>query len=1000
MIGRTFSHYRILESLGEGGMGEVYIAEDTHLGRRVAIKFPSVMRDEHHYHARFLREARAVSMLNHPNIATIYDYGETDEGQPFLVMELVKGPTLSDLLREHGLTLKRAVEIIEAVAEALTEAHSKGIVHRDIKPTNVVLTERGVPKVLDFGLAKQTEEEHVQASNPEAKTLLATKTRSGAILGTPLYLSPEQATGAPVDARSDIFALGALLYECIAGRPPFDGASVIEIVAEVIHAEPPPPSLLNKTVPVELDKVALKALEKKPDARYQSVEEMLKELHEVDSLLEENSHVRTQVIASPRGTGQASALMTISEIIQRPRLSIAALLMGLLAVGLIIGGILYLRRPTAHQTTAEAKRWYVAGVNALREGSYYQASKALEKAVAADDDYALAHASLAEAYMELDYLDRAKDEMLRVASLMNGRTAFTQEDSLYINAVTAYVRRDFGAAIKSYLEIARLKPNDPQGYVDLGRAYESSEDAKKAVESYIKATTLDQQYATPFVRVGILYGRQQELASANATFNKAEEIYQALGNVEGRAEVLFQRGALSLRLGKMEDARTQLQQTLDIARATGNLPQQIKAMLQLVYVSQNRGDSAAAQQLASDAINLAQANGMENLTARGLVDLGSVFFLKNEYAEAEKYFKQALDLAERYRARRNEARALLMLGNMRIMQGNVEEGAKYVEQALAFYQQAGFRQEAARALTVLARANRQRGDYDGALNAFQQLLDIAEKVDDPSQKALSHEGIGTVLGRQERYTDALAHFKQSCAIYKSLNSQQGLSNSLLNQSAMLWQAGRIDEARSALAEAARVAEQMGDAGKINAAEAKLISAEMALSERRFADAKTEAKQALSALSAQPSVIEAKWVSGLALALSGTKREGRALCEEALKMATDARDPWFISTARLALAQAMLEEREAEGALTNALQAQEIFARTGQTASSWLAWLLAARASRLAGKGEKANEYAARANESLAALQQKWGVESFNTYLTRRDVQFFRKQLSEEFAVER
>jgi len=233
VIGQTVSHYRILEILGEGGMGVVYLAEDTHLARRVALKF--LTSSDHQYRARFLREARAVSALSHPNIAAVFDYGETADQQPYIVMELVKGKTLSKLLREGGLTLAQAVEFTAAVAEALSEAHREGIVHRDIKPSNVIVTERGKVKVLDFGLVKQLLEEPSRSSDPEARTLYAVHTRSDVIVGTPLYLSPEQASGKPVDGRSDLFSLGALLYECIAGQSAFSGSSVLEIGAQVIH---------------------------------------------------------------------------------------------------------------------------------------------------------------------------------------------------------------------------------------------------------------------------------------------------------------------------------------------------------------------------------------------------------------------------------------------------------------------------------------------------------------------------------------------------------------------------------------------------------------------------------------------------------------------------------------------------------------------------------------------------------------------------------------------
>jgi len=196
MIGETISHYRVIEKIGEGGMGVVYLAEHTLLGRRVAIKTLTVSGTENrHFHSRFLREAQAVSKLSHPNIANIYDYGETDDGRPYIVMELVEGKTLSELLREHTLTIARAIEIVQQIAGALSEAHRHGIVHRDIKPSNIAINERGVVKVLDFGLAKHVvlpAAIGVETANPSA---MHTQTREGIIVGTPLYLSPEQALG-------------------------------------------------------------------------------------------------------------------------------------------------------------------------------------------------------------------------------------------------------------------------------------------------------------------------------------------------------------------------------------------------------------------------------------------------------------------------------------------------------------------------------------------------------------------------------------------------------------------------------------------------------------------------------------------------------------------------------------------------------------------------------------------------------------------------------------
>jgi serine/threonine protein kinase len=293
MIGQTVSHYRIVEKIGEGAMGVVYLAEDTHLGRRVAVKFLSAAHD-HHYRARFLREARAISMLSHAHVAIVHDYGETGEGQPFIVMEYIKGQTLSQLLLQSALTIRRAVEIIESVAEALGAAHNQGIIHRDVKPSNVLVDEAGQVKVLDFGLAKQIYENPLQGISPDAKTLLEARTGSNVVVGTPLYLSPEQATGATVDARSDLFALGTLLYECLTGKPAFAGGSILEIGAQIIHFNPLPPSSINERVTPELDRIALKALEKRPEMRYQSASEFAADLRMSRISLNDKSGHRTQ----------------------------------------------------------------------------------------------------------------------------------------------------------------------------------------------------------------------------------------------------------------------------------------------------------------------------------------------------------------------------------------------------------------------------------------------------------------------------------------------------------------------------------------------------------------------------------------------------------------------------------------------------------------------------------------------------------------------------------
>jgi serine/threonine protein kinase/Tfp pilus assembly protein PilF len=1006
MIGQTISHYRILDQIGEGGMGVVYEAEDTRLGRRVAIKIPSAAPDSQSHHARFLREARSISALSHAHIATLFDYGELPDGRPYIVMELVNGRELGDLLRSEELSISRAVEIIAEVAEALCEAHRHGIIHRDIKPSNVIINERGVVKVLDFGLAKLIGEDNEIDHN--AATLAGLKTRSDVMLGTPLYLSPEQAKAAPVDGRSDLFSLGALLYESVAGRPAFSGATVVEIAAQVLHVNPLPPSQFNRLVPPELDRITLKAIAKRPEERYQTAEEFIADLRALSFHFSELDDTRTPSMTSyssgayHTNAHRATSLTTLSDNLRRPRLSIATVLIGVAVLVVGAWGASRLLRPTPHQPGVEAQAAYDLGTNLLRAGAYNQARTHLRYATELDGKFVLAHARLAEVLTELDNADSAKDAMLRADSHAVERDNLSPVDALRFDAIRATITGDYARAVHGYQEIARRLPDRTDTYVDLGRAYEKMEKTKEAIESYVEATNRDPKHATAYLRIGILYARQGNLASANAAFDTAEKIYKEFVNNEGQTEVLYRRGYLLRTIGKLDEARAQLEQALQMAKAGGNVAQRINTLLQLSAVATNKNDAAGAQRYAREAVELAQQNDMGNLVALGNVDLGVTFLAKNKYAEAEQYLRQGLEFARRYNARRYEAKALINLGSLYIKQGKTDEGMRYVEEARSFYQSGGYRKEEAQALALLGRAKRQKGNYAEALADFQQVLELSQQVGDPTLIATAHTEMGNVLAHQENYLDALHHFEAGYKIEKSLGLEIITPYSLHNRSEMLWRLGRYEEARDVLNQAVAIAGKPNEKDQELLAHSYLTQANMALSENRFGEAQAKSEQALSAAgdSNKPLAAEAKRTLGLAQISAGATARGKLLCEEAVETAKHTGDPWLISCSLLALAKAQLANGDASGALASAQEAQASFARAGQKVSEWRAWFVAARASHRAGDLEAARDYASRATNLLAELQQKWGAEAFNVYQARPDVQLCRKQLGELSAVVR
>lgn len=323
MIGNTVGHYRITARLGAGGMGEVFLAEDTRLDRKAAIKFlPADMAGDANRRQRFLTEAKAASALNHPHVCVVYDVGETDDGLPFIAMEFVEGQSLGGLVGQGLPEIPRVVEIAVQVADAIDAAHSRRIVHRDIKPENISINERGEVKVLDFGLAKRMLED---STDSLGTTVNLQQTQEGQVLGTPRYMSPEQALGKAVDHRSDLFSLGSVIYFLLTGRPPFAGANMGEVLDNVVHRQPEAIARFHYEVPPELERITLKLLAKQVDRRYQSARDLLVDLKNLQRDFHDSpTHslaAATPPAPTPKEIAESDIVITYANLDDRPVMS-------------------------------------------------------------------------------------------------------------------------------------------------------------------------------------------------------------------------------------------------------------------------------------------------------------------------------------------------------------------------------------------------------------------------------------------------------------------------------------------------------------------------------------------------------------------------------------------------------------------------------------------------------------------------------------------------------
>ena len=710
MIGTTVQHYRILDRIGAGGMGEVYRADDLRLGRPVALKFlPPSLQSDPESRARLLNEARAASMLRSPNIAVTYDIGESD-GRDFIVMEFVEGELLSSRVAKGALATREAIETGIQVADALDEAHTRGIIHRDIKSANLIRTERGLVKVLDFGLAKFV------AGQAAADVTRQQMTLAGTVVGTVSYMAPEQALGKTVDGRADLFSLGVVLFEMLTGHVPFAGTTPTEIIDRILHEDAPPVSRFVSAVPTSLDAIVARALEKAPEFRYQLARDIHNDLKGVAAELDAGPLRSSRMAAAVlRRVESSVAVMTFANITREP------------ADDWIGTGI-------AETVSSDLKN--VHGLTVIGRARVYDALRNLSSDAHLNDSLAIdigrrlgATWVIVGGYQRLggmvritaNFVDVATGE-LRGTVKVDGKIEdiFALQDRIVYElsqglnlalqgSEVAGIEKRETRSVEAYESYAR-------GMMNLRQATRESID--RAIAAFEDATRHDPEYCDRVGgALGGAYGLKGSFLSINEMLHKAIELERrALAIDPDFSDAHIWLGSALLALGKSDEAIVSIKEAIRLEPDNGQAHQGLARALWV-----GKGLFAEAIPEFDRAIELNPEAGYSYL------QLSMLLAWEGHYDRAEEICRRAVELQEQY-----------ISGNAGLQIVGAHSRLGYVHYL--------------------------RGRYDEALRAYEREMAFVSSGDHALRERTQIElnvKIGTVYHRQGRTDDAGRHFDRA-----------------------------------------------------------------------------------------------------------------------------------------------------------------------------------------------------------------------------------------------
>jgi non-specific serine/threonine protein kinase len=797
MIGKIVSHYKIIEELGRGGMGVVYRAEDLKLGRTVALKFlPRESTSDPEAKERFVQEAKAASALDHINICTVHEIDEDDDGRLFIAMACYDGGSLRSRIEQGQLGIEESLRVAVQIADGLARAHEGEIVHRDVKPANIIITGRGEVRIIDFGLAKLA-----------GKTRL---TRAGTTLGTIGYMSPEQALGEEVDRRSDIWSIGVILYEMLTGRPPFKGDFDQAVIYSILNEAPEPVTGLRSGVPMELERIIGKCLEKDPQARYQHAEDLIVDLkaalHALDTGAEGVLPDSRQPASQDRNTGAP-----------RPESRLRRILTPSIIVALIVVLVLVFK-PWKFEMASDNP----AQASMRRLAVLYLANRG-----AADDEY-LSYGITEDLIVDLTrigtmgvapmpsilkYKDSDEEldkiaEHLQVDLLLNGSIHKTG-DNIRVSAQLIDVESGLNLWADRWEETFENLPHIKEA---LAQGISQALEIDTAVMLAAQVGTPDA--GNPVAYDHYLRGKytfehksdDADVEVALGLYRKALELEPSLSAARrGVATVLILRG-------QYDEANEELQVALAEARQQNLRSDEAAALRELADVYSRQSFFDEAHDYYMQALEISRELGDQSGIAWGLKDIGGSYYIQGDYAKALQSYEQSLEIFTRLGDQSGMAASTNNIGGYYARQGDLAKALRSFEQSLEIFTRLGDQSGMATATNNIGMMHWNQGDYAKAMQSFEQSLEIETRLGDQIGIAFSTMNIGNIYTRQGDYAKALQSYEQSREIFTRLGDQANLTGAVNNIGNIYKEQGDYAKAMQSFKQSLEISTRIGHKG--------------------------------------------------------------------------------------------------------------------------------------------------------------------------------------------